>query len=421
MKLYRLLPLPFATLLLTGCPKGNDTAGPGKSGAPPVPVNVATAVKKDIPFDVRTFGNVEPIASVAIKAQVAGELIGVHFEEGDEVEAKKLLFTIQPRLYDTQKAQAQANLDRDRAVAANALLALKRQEALDAKGSGVKEELEKARALVASTEATVRADEALLLIAETQVGYTTVEAPMAGRTGAIRLREGNLIRTTDDEPLTTIVQMAPIYVTFALPEQHLDAIRKGLSASENKLTVSAKDSRDGRLLGEGKVTFIANSVDATTGTITVKATFDNKDRALWPGAFVDVSVRLGVDTGVVVVPSSAVMVGQNGEQVMVVKEDSTAESRQVKVLRTAGQESIIEKGVAVGETVISGGQSRVLPGGKVVPKNPESPGTPAPANPKPPEETPASQTPAGKPSTGASGLRIDAPGTDSRFKEEAMV
>ena len=374
----RLLLIPCAALLLTGCPGENKpAAASGKSGGvPPVPVNVVVAVKKDVPMDVRTFGNVEPIASVAIKAQVGGDLIGVHFKEGDEVEAKQLLFTIQPRLYETQRAQALANLERDRALAANAILALKRQEALDAKGSGIKEELERARTLVESTAATVRADEALLLIAETQVGYTTIEAPMAGRTGSIRLREGNLIRVGDELPLTTLVQMAPIYVAFALPEQHLDAIRLGMAAPENKLTVIARDSKDGHTLGEGRVTFIANTVDTATGTITLKATFDNKDRALWPGAFVDVSLRLSTDAGVVVVPSSAVTVSQRGPQVFVVMEDSTAETRSVTVLRTAGQESILKEGLAAGETVISNGQSRVLPGAKVIPKPMEPPSPP---------------------------------------------
>jgi len=408
MNRFLFLLLPLAPFFLTACPHGNEAAGPAKPGAmPPAPVFVSTAVKKDMPFEVRTFGNVEPIASVAIKAQVGGELIGVHFKEGDEVDNKKLLFTIQPKLYDTQKAQAQANLDRDRAAWANAVLALRRQEALDTKGSGVKEELEKARTLVDSTAATVRADEALLLIADTQVGYTTVEAPMAGRTGSIRVREGNLIKAGDDLALTTIVQMAPIYVTFALPEQHLAAIRKGLDGKENKLVVVVHDTNDGHVLGEGRVTFIANTVDTTTGSITVKATFDNKDRALWPGAFVDVSVRLGMDEGAVVVPSSAVMVSQNGQQVLVVKADNTAESRPVKVTRVAGPETLIKEGIAVGETVISGGQSRVLPGGKVAPKTAEEaqpaegakPGEAprAPEAPKAPGTPPAKTAPAGKP------------------------
>ena len=184
-----------AAILLTACPGNKDAAGPPKGGAmPPVPVNIAPAVTKDVPLEVRTFGNVEPIASVAIKAQVGGELIGVSFKEGQDVKKNDLLFTIQPKLYATQLAQAKANLERDRAQAASAQLNLKRQEDLDKKNSGIKEELERARALAASSAATVEADEALVLIAETQLGYTTIEAPMDGRTGSIRLRPGNLIK-----------------------------------------------------------------------------------------------------------------------------------------------------------------------------------------------------------------------------------
>ena len=340
---------------------------------PPVPVNVAKAVRKDVPLEVRTFGNVEPIASVGIKAQVGGDLIDVSFKEGDEVKKGALLFSIQPRLYATQLAQANANLERDRALSANATLNLKRQEALDAKGSGIKEELERARTQAETAAAVVKADEALVLIAETQVGYTTIEAPMDGRTGSIRLRPGNLVRLTDDLPLTTLVQMAPIYVTFALPEQHLDAVRKGVDPDPEKsrLAVTARDSKDGHTLGAGKVVFLANTVDTATGTITCKATFDNKDRALWPGAFVDVTVLLATDTNVVTVPSSAVTISQRGTQVFVVKDDGTAETRPVTVTRAAGPESIIEKGLEAGETVISNGQSRVLPGGKVIPKTTE--------------------------------------------------
>jgi len=400
MNAFRILAITGAAVLLTACPGKKDAPGAGPPGGmPPVPVNIAAAVRKDMPLEVRTFGNVEPIASVAIKAQVGGELIDVSFKEGQDVKKKDLLFTIQPRLYATQLAQANANLDRDRALAENAKLNLKRHETLDAKGSGVKEELEKARTLVESTAATVRADEALVLIAETQHGYTTIEAPMDGRAGSIRLRPGNLIKAGDDLPLTTIVQLAPIYVTFALPEEHLTTIRKSMEpgSKADKLTVTVRDPNDGRSLGEGTVTFIANTVDAATGTITLKATFGNADHALWPGAFVDVSLRLSTDRDAIVVPSSAVTLSQRGPQIFVVKDDGTAEVRPVTVIRAAGQESIIQKGVAPGDKVITNGQSRLFPGSKVIAK----PDGPAPAGngdgavPAPP--APAS-TPAGKPS-----------------------
>jgi multidrug efflux system membrane fusion protein len=395
-------PLPItlaaAALLAAGCSEKKDAAGAGKPGGmPPAPVTMGTVQQKDMPLEVRTFGNVEPIATVGIKAQVSGELIDVSFTEGQEVEKGKLLFTIQPRLFATQLAQAQANLERDRALALAAAQNLKRQEELEAKGSGVKDELEKARAQAASTAATVKADEALVLIAETQLNYTTIESPIAGRTGAIRLRPGNLIRNTDDVPLTTVVQLDPIYVAFALPEQHLDAIRTGMQDKEKPLPVTVRDPRDGRTLGEGKLVFIANTVDTTTGTVALKAEFTNKDRLLFPGAFVDVSLRLATEPGALVVPSSALTMSQQGPRVLLVKDDMTTESRIVTVTRTAGQESIIKDGPPPGAKIVTGGQSRVLPGGKVVPVPPavEKPAAPpAPAG-----------TPAGKPAASREGPR----------------
>jgi multidrug efflux system membrane fusion protein len=364
---FRLLTSVIAAALLTGCPGKPDSAPLGKPAAvPAVPVNTALAVRKDMPLDLRTFGNVEPIASVAIKAQVGGELIKVSFEEGQNVKKGELLFTIQPRLYDTQLAQAEANLARDRAQAANSRRELVRQQQLDARGSGVQEALDKARTQVETADAIVKADEALVLIAQTQVAYTTVESPIDGRTGAIRIREGNLVKAGDDLALTTVVQLAPIYVTFALPEQHLADIRRCMAA--RALPVIARDPKDGHTLGEGALAFIANSVDMATGTITLKAAFPNADQALWPGSFVDVVLRLDTERGALVVPSPAVTTGQRGSQIFVVKEDATVEARTATVLRTVGQESILGTGVEAGEKVITNGQSRLAPGAMVIEK-----------------------------------------------------
>ncbi len=365
--LHRLLASAFAVTLLAGCPGNTDTSAQGKpQGMPPVPVNTAIVVRKDMPLDLRTFGNIEPIASVAIKAQVGGELIKVSFKEGDDVKKGDLLFTIQPKLYETQLAQAEANLARDRAQAANARRELARQEQLDAKGGGVQESLDKARTQVETADSIVKADDALVLIAQTQVGYTTIKSPLDGRTGAIRLREGNLVKAGDDLPLTTVVQLAPIYVTFALPEQHLADIRRGMSA--RTLPSIARDPKDGHTLGEGALVFIANTVDPATGTVTLKASFPNMDTALWPGAFVDVVLRLDTQRDAIVVPSPAVTNGQRGTQIFVVTADSTVETRSVTVVRTVGQESILGSGVEAGEKVITNGQSRVVPGAKVIEK-----------------------------------------------------
>ena len=381
-------------LLLAACDKKGDTPQAGRpGGAAPVPVQTGMAIRKDIPVDLRAIGNVEPIASVAIKAQVTGELIEVSFIEGQDVKKGDLLFTIQPRLYATQLAQAEANLARDRAQAANAKRESARVEELARKNVASKEELDRARVQAEATEATVRADEAQVLIAQTQLGYTTVESPIDGRTGAIRVRPGNLIRNTSDDPLTTVVQLAPIYVAFAVPEQYLDQIRKG--TVERKMSVTARSAQGGKPLGEGELTFIDNTVDATTGTVLLKATFANTDRALWPGAFVDVVLRLDVEKGATVVPAPAVTVGQRGSQVYVVKEDASAELRPVETGRTVAQETVILSGVKEGEKVVTNGQSRLLPGAKVVEKptggapgaDPGKQPATGPENPKPKEAT----------------------------------
>ncbi len=362
----QILAASAATLLLAACP-GKDDANI-KRTPPPVPVQTAMSVRKDMPVDLRVIGNVEPIATVAIKAQVAGELIDVSFTEGQDVKKGQLLFTIQPKLYATQLAQANANLARDRAMAASSRREQARQEELDKKGAGIKEELDKARAAAEATEATVKADEALVLIAETQLGYTTIESPIDGRTGAIKVRQGNLIKASADDALTTVVQLAPIYVTFSVPEQNLARIRRGIE--ERKIAVTANDPRGGKKLGDGVLTFIENTVDATTGTIVLKATFENTDRALWPGTFVDVMLHMDTERGVVVVPAPAVTIGQRGTQIYVVKADGSADLRTVKTGRTVNQETVVLEGVNDGEKVVTLGQAQLLPGAKVVEKQP---------------------------------------------------
>jgi multidrug efflux system membrane fusion protein len=350
-------------LILPGCNRARTPAGGGPKEWP-VPVQVGEVISKDMPIDLRAIGNVEPINTVAVKAQVGGELIEVNFKEGQDVKKGDLLFTIQPKLYKTQLAQAEANLARDRAQSQQADLDLRRQEELGKKGVASKEELDRARAQAEALAATVKADEALVEIATVQVGYTTIESPINGRTGAVQVQAGNVIKANADDSMVSINQIAPIYVSFAIPEQYLGDIRKGMAASP--LKVGAVDPRSGKTLGEGELTFAANAVDATTGTITLKATFPNDDRALWPGAFVDAILHLAVEEKAVVVPASAVMSGQRGTQVFVAKGDGTAELRPVTVGRTVGQESIISNGVQPGEKVVINGQSRLVPGAKIV-------------------------------------------------------
>ncbi len=356
-----------------GCQKKPAAGATGRGGGP-VPVNIGEALKRDVPVDLRAIGNVESVATVEVKAQVGGELIEVNFKEGQDVKRGDLLFTIQPKLYATQLAQAEANLARDRAAAENAQREADRNAELGTKGAISQGQLDQMRTAAVAAAAAVKADEALVEIARVRLGYTTIESSIDGRTGALAVNIGNLIKDNADTAMTTIKQLAPIYVAFALPEQHLADIRRGLA--ERKLPVSALNPKDGTPLAEGEVTFIANEVDATTGTITLKATFANDDRALWPGAFVDVVLHLDSEPGVTVVPASAVTIGQKGPQVFVVKADGSADLRSVTTGRTVGQESIIRKGVEPGEKVVTNGQLRLVPGSKVIVK----PATEAPAD-----------------------------------------
>jgi membrane fusion protein, multidrug efflux system len=389
-KLICITLLGIATLI--GCSKKPQGAGSPRGPGGPVPVNVGEAVTKDIPFELRAIGNVESLATVGIKAQVGGELISVDFKEGDDVKKGDLLFSIQPKLYATQLAQAEANLARDRVAAVNARRDAERQEELGRKGVASKEQLDASRAAAEAGEATVKADEALVEIARVRLGYTTIESPINGRTGALRVQAGNLIKENADDPMVTIRQVAPIYVTFSVPEQYLAEVRA--NSGKEKLAVVALDRKNGNPLATGELTFIDNSVDVTTGTVTLKGTFANEDRALWPGAFVDVRLRLRVETGAIVVPSSAVTVGQNGTQIFVIK-DNKAELRPVTVRRNVGDETIIEEGLQAGEKVVTNGQSRLVPGAQVAIKPAvesfTNPGAPAKANasslPKPKADT----------------------------------
>jgi multidrug efflux system membrane fusion protein len=364
----RLLTLVLALSLTTACSRRPQGSPPGGAGAP-IPVNIGEAERKDMPLDLRAIGTVQSVATVGIKAQVAGELISVNFAEGQDVKKGDLLFTIQPRLYSVQLTQAEANLTRDRAAAENARREAQRNVELGAKGAISKEQLDQMRSSADAAEATVKADEALVEIARVRLGYTTIESPIDGRAGALKVQAGNLIKENADDPMVTIHQLSPIYVAFSLPEQHLGEIRS--AQLDRKLGVTALDPKAGQPLADGELTFIDNAVDTTTGTIALKATFANNDHTLWPGAFVDAVLHLRVDHGVTVVPASAVTVGQHGSQVFVIK-DNFAELRPVTIQRNVGQEAIIEKGVEPGEKIVINGQSRLMPGSKVVIKPAEA-------------------------------------------------
>ena len=329
-----------------------------------VPVTVGTAARQDVPVEVRAIGHVEPYSTVSLKARVGGEVTRVGFKDGQDVKKGELLFQIDPRPYEATLAQARAQLERDRAVAKNAEEASKRYAGLVQKDYVTKEQYDSTRSNAAAAMATVKADEAAVENARLQLSYCAVTAPISARAGSVLVYPGNQVKGNDDKPLVVLNQIQPVYVSFAVPESSLAAIRQHARPGQN-LSVTASPSGNPGNPQTGELTFLDNTVDPTTGTILLKATFSNQNEALWPGEYVDVVLKLATEPGAIVVPSQAVQTGQAGQYVYVVKSDLTVESRPVKVSRTHGSLAIVSNGLQAGERVVTDGQLRLAPGAKV--------------------------------------------------------
>ena len=338
----------------------------GRGGAPAVPVAVGTVVKKSMPIEISVIGAAEPFSSVAIRAQTTGQLTGVNFTEGDDVTAGQVLFTLDKRPLEAALQQAQANLDRDLAQAANAAQQAKRFEELAQRGIAPREQVDTSKSTAAALNATVDADKAALENAKVQLQYATITAPISGRTGALMVHEGNLVRANDQASLVVINQVSPISVTFAIPEARLPELKKYMSAGA--LRVTANPPNDESPAAVGRIAFVDNSVDQTTGTIRVKGTFPNTDRRLWPGQYVNVVVTLTTDPNAIVVPSVAVQAGQQGPYVYVVTKEQTVDLRPVTVGRASATETVIENGLMPGETVVTDGHLRLVPGSRITVK-----------------------------------------------------
>jgi multidrug efflux system membrane fusion protein len=336
-----------------------------------VPVTVAPVVQKSMPIEIRVIGTVEAYSIVSVRAQITGQLTAVNFKEGDDVRKDQVLFALDRRPLEAAVNQAQANLQRDIAQAANAKVVAQRYADLAGRGIATTEQLETSRTSAAALEATVEADRAAVDNVKVQLQYATIASPIAGRTGALMVHEGNLVRANDTTPLVVINQIVPIYVSFAIPESRLAELKRYLA--QGTLKVDARPPDDPGAASHGHITFVDNAVDQTTGTIRIKATFPNDDRRLWPGQFVNVVVALTKDPTAVVVPTAAVQVGQQGEYVYVVKGDKTVEYRPVTVERTAGLESVIENGLKPAETVVTDGQLRLVAGTRVSIKGDDAP------------------------------------------------
>lgn len=335
-----------------------------KSAAPRgLPVVVGTVTREDVPLEWRGVGTVEAIQSVSVRSQVGGALDGVHFTEGQDVKKGDLLFTIDQRPFEAAVRQSQAQLERDRALLQSAEAEAKRYGDLVAKEYVTRSETEAKVAQAASLQGTVRADQAALEQARLDLQYCRITAPIAGRTGSLLVKQGNVVKANDEQPLLVIQQMEPIRTVFALPQQLLAQVLARSKATALHATV--RPPEDAGTPHDGTLTFIDNAVDPRTGTIAVKAEFANQDRGLWPGQFVNVALVLDTDRAAVVAPTQAVQSGQSGDYVFVVKDDQTVEMRPVDVKRAAGDKTVIAKGLAPGEQVVTEGQLRLQPGVRV--------------------------------------------------------
>jgi RND family efflux transporter MFP subunit len=325
-----------------------------------VPVDVAIATKKRVPVRVDLLGSVTPIASVSIKPRIDTEIVAVHFEDGAMVRQGDLLFTLDARSIQAQLAAAQGALEKDQAQLEGAQRDVRRYTELAAKGATPVINLEGAQTQAATFTGAIKADQALIENLKVQIDYCTIRAPINGRISMAALKVGNTVRQADLTPIATIIQTAPVYVTFALPQRSLPELRAALAnESANIEAIVPGDPRK----ASGQVTMIENTVDATTGTVPVRATMPNTDEILWPGTLVTVRLNFREEDAVTV-PSTAVQVSQDGSYVFVVK-DGLAAVKPVKVARTLESETILESGLAGGETVVTEGQLLLRNGSKV--------------------------------------------------------
>jgi membrane fusion protein, multidrug efflux system len=387
--------LVLGALILAGLGAGcSDPAGGKESarpaGPPPVPVVVGTAVERPMPTQIRAIGTIQAISIIQVKPQISGQLMTVHFREGQDVQKGDLLFTIDRRPLEAALQQAQANLAqaraqlrqaeaavvRDRAQLENVRVEDRRYQKLAEQGYVAREQADQIhtsleamgatvdadQAAVESAKAFIVADEAAVESARLQLEYTEVHSPIDGRTGNLMVQPGNLVKANDVPVLVMIAQTRPIYVAFGVPERSLAEIRQHMASAPLEVEVQPQG---GGAPARGRVTFVDNAVDATTGTIQLKATVPNSDGTLWPGQFAAIVLTLTVDPHAVVVPSPAVQTGQAGQYVFVVKADDTVEVRPVVIRAIQGTDTVLDRGVQPGERVVTDGQLRLVPGSRV--------------------------------------------------------
>jgi membrane fusion protein, multidrug efflux system len=350
-----------AIFFITGCSQTKNNAPVG------APVQVAKSIATDVPvqIDPPPVGHVMAYSTVTVHSQIQGMISEIHFREGQEVKKGDPLFTIDPRPTQAALEQTQANLQRDAAQLEYAKVNFVREQKLFEQKLIAQDELDTNRANLDALAGTVAADKAAITNALLNLEFCHIDSPVDGVTGGLQSYVGNVVKAPDDT-LLTINQIHPIYVAFAVPEQFLTQIKKEMRGKMLKVSVTFQNMDVPP--PQGELTFIDNSVDETTGTIQLRATFPNEDNVLWPGQFVEVELTLSELTNAVVVPSQVVQTGQNGQYIYVVKPDQTVEERPVTVGITYQNETVVEKGLQVGETIVTDGQLRLAPGVKVTVK-----------------------------------------------------
>ena len=331
--------------------------------APGIPVTAGTVAAQNVPVFLQGIGTVQAYNMVAVKSRVDGQIVKVDFKEGQDIKAGDSLFQIDPRPFQAALEQAQATKQKDEAQLTGAQLDLDRYEKLIGSGWQTRQSYDQQKAQVGQLQAAIKGDEAQINTAKLNLSYSDIRSPIDGRLGARLVDKGNLVHANDNTALVTISEVKPIFVSFTLPQETLDDIRE----NQNKapLVVLAYNGDGTKQLAEGKLTMIDNAVDQATGTIRLKARFDNDEERLWPGAFVSARVILSVRKDVATVPSQTVQQGPNGHYAYVIKPDDTVERRAVDVASIQDGIAVITKGLAAGERVVVDGQYRLTNGARV--------------------------------------------------------
>ena len=333
--------------------------------APGIPVTAGTVAVEDVPVFLHGIGTVQAYNSVAIKSRVDGQIVQVAFKEGQNVKEGDLLFQIDPRGYQAALEQAQAAKQKDEANLVGAQADLERYEKLLTPGWQTRQSYDQQKAQVAQLQAAIKGDEAQINTAKINLGYTDIRSPIDGRLGARLVDKGNIVHANDNTALVMITELKPIFISFTLPQETLDDVHE--QNKQAPLVVRAYSGDGKKQLADGKLTLIDNMIDQSTGTIHLKARFDNDDERLWPGEFVSLRVILSTRRGVATVPQQTVQQGPNGHYAYVIKPDNTVERRAVEVASIQDGTAVITKGLAANERIVVDGQFRLTEGARVNP------------------------------------------------------